>query len=122
MGYIDISITDTNGNTKTLPGINKEYVSRRSGKYSTACMLNVFGCLINELRKNNVCFETYTFHKSKKMVECKGYGKKYPVLTRSIITDIVDQINYDDFTFDEMMDALIDEVKNQHGYIITYYC
>jgi hypothetical protein len=53
MGYIDISITDTNGNTKTLPGINKEYVSRRSGKYSTACMLNVFGCLINELRKNN---------------------------------------------------------------------
>lgn len=86
------------------------------------CMLNVFGCLINELRKNNVCFETYTFHKSKKMVECKGYGKKYPVLTRSIITDIVDQINYDDFAFNEMMDALIDEVKNQHGYIITYYC
>lgn len=40
----------------------------------------------------------------------------------SIITDIVDQINYDDFTFNEMMDALIDEVKNQHGYIITYYC
>ena len=27
MGYIDISITDTNGNTKTLPGINKDYVS-----------------------------------------------------------------------------------------------
>lgn len=56
------------------------------------------------------------------MVECKGYGNKYPVLTRSIITDIVDQINYDDFTFDEMMGALIDEVKNQYGYIITYYC
>ena len=35
MDYIDISITDTNGNTKTLPGINKEYVSRKSGKYST---------------------------------------------------------------------------------------
>ena len=29
---------------------------------------------------------------------------------------------YDDFTFNEMMNALIDEVKNQHGYIITYYC
>ena len=45
MDYIDISITDTNGNTKTLPGINKDYVSRRSGKYSTTCMLNVFGCV-----------------------------------------------------------------------------
>lgn len=75
MAYIDISITDTNGNTQTLPGIYKEYVSRISGKYSTACMLNVFGCLINELRKNNVCFETYTFHKSKKWLNVKVMEK-----------------------------------------------
>lgn len=107
-----------NGKLKTLPGIAKEYVFE---KLSTSCMLNAFGCLINELRKDNICFETYTFHKSKKVVECKGYGKNYPVLTRSIITDIVDQIINGSFTFEEMLDIMIEEVEKQSGRSIVYY-
>lgn len=117
MSYIDITITN-NGKLKTLPGIAKTYVFE---KLSTSCMLNVFGCLINELRKDNICFETYTFHKSKKVVECKEYGKKYPVLTRSIITDIVDQIINGSFTFEEMLDIMIEEVEKQSGCSIVYY-
>ena len=75
MAYIDISITDTNGNTQTLPGINKEYVSRRSGKYSTACMLNVFGCLVNELRKTMFVLKHTLFINLKKWLNVKVIEK-----------------------------------------------
>lgn len=108
MQLIDIAIDREYGQKMiTLPSIKFE-------ESDIATIQNLFGCLIDGLRKNEICFETYTFHKSKKCVNCKQYGSEYPVLTTSIVTDIVDQI-LSGFPIAEMLDLLIATVKKQNN-------